>query len=35
VDQDFPLLVQYADIEAAGMQIDAAVMLMRLGVEFH
>jgi hypothetical protein len=35
VDQDIPLLIQYADIEAAGMQIDSAVMFVCLGVEFH
>ena len=35
VDQYFSLLIQYADIEASGMQINSAVMLMCLGVEFH
>jgi hypothetical protein len=35
VDQDSPILVQDADIQAAGMQIDAAVMFMRLSVKFH
>jgi hypothetical protein len=35
VDKDVSLLVQYADIQAAGMQIDTAVMFMCLSVEFH
>jgi hypothetical protein len=35
VDQDISLLVEDADIEASGMQINSAVMLMCLRVEFH
>ena len=35
VNKDISLLVEYADIQSAGMQINTAVMLMCLGVEFH
>ena len=35
MDKDISLLVEDADIEAAGMQVDTAVMFMCLGVEFH
>jgi hypothetical protein len=35
VYQDSTVVVQDADVERAGMQIDAAVMHVRLGVESH
>jgi len=35
MDKYISLLVQDADIQATGVQIDAAVMFMCLGVEFH
>jgi hypothetical protein len=35
VDKDISLLVQYADIQATGVQINTAVMFVGLGVEFH
>ena len=35
VQQDIPLLVHDTDIHAAGMQVDTAVKLVRLGVEAH
>ena len=35
VQQDLAILVQDADVHAAGMQIDATVKLVLLGVESH
>jgi hypothetical protein len=35
VQQEFPLVFQNADIQGQGMQIDAAIMAMIFGVEFH
>jgi hypothetical protein len=35
VDQDFPTLVQDANVHGPGMQVDPAVKLMLFGVESH
>ena len=35
VDQNAAALIQDADIEATGVQINTSVMFVRLGVEFH